>query len=138
MSLGPAVPALPISETAAATRFYRERLGFTIGYEEADFAIVRRDDCTLHLWLAADESWRDREDFRQRPVSSGAERFLAGMASCRIEVGDAESLARLFEELRDAGVLHYASSSLTTTDYGTQEFHVSDADGNLLTFFRRV
>ena len=88
----------------------------------------------LHLWQAGDASWRDRDDLRARPVCSGAESFLAGTASARIEVADVDAL---FAELRDAGVLHPTSrDGVTTTDFGTREFATLDLDGNLLSFFR--
>ena len=68
------------------------------------------------------------------PIRSGAESFLAGTASCRIEVADVDGL---FPELRSRGVLHDASSdTVTVTDLGTSEFAAVDSDGNLLTFFR--
>jgi hypothetical protein len=60
--------------------------------------------------------------------------FLAGTASCRIEVSDVDTL---FAELQSAGVLHDVSvAGVTTTDFGTREFATLDSDGNLLTFFR--
>jgi hypothetical protein len=70
-----------------------------------------------------------------QPISSGAESFLAGTASCRIEVTDVDAL---FDELSDANVLHpVARDGVTTTEVGTREFATLDLDGNLLTFFRR-
>jgi hypothetical protein len=70
----------------------------------------------------------------RRPIRSGAESFLAGTASCRIEVADVDAL---FEELQSAGVLHDVSrGGVTATDFGTREFATLDGDGNLLTFFR--
>jgi hypothetical protein len=62
-----------------------------------------RDDAVLHLWGATDEGWRSREDLVRQPICSGAESFLAGTASCRIEVSDVDAL---FAELHSAGVLH--------------------------------
>ena len=64
----------------------------------------------------------------------GFEVVLAGTASCRIEVAEADAL---HAELRDAGVLHPTSrDGVTTTDFGTREFATLDLDGNLLSFFR--
>jgi uncharacterized glyoxalase superfamily protein PhnB len=84
---------------------------------------------------AGDEEWRAREDLAARPVRSGAESFLAGTASCRIEVRDVDAL---YAELRAAGVLHPVSTAgVTATDFGTREFAALDRDGNLLSFFRR-
>jgi hypothetical protein len=41
-----------------------------------------------------------REDLARRPVRSGAESFLAGTASCRIEVAEVDAP---FDELHPAG-----------------------------------
>ncbi|MET0692867.1 MAG: VOC family protein [Propionibacteriaceae bacterium] len=138
MPLRTAIPALPVSDLPAATAFYRDRLGFAVTYADVDFAIVSRDECVLHLWVAGDAGWRDRADFAQRPVRSGAEDFIAGTASCRIEVSGDGALDALFEELKAAGVLHYSSSQVVATDYGTREFHVSDLANNLLSFYVRT
>ena len=98
------------------------------------FAVIVRDDAVVNLWGASDEAWRERDDLAARPVCSGAESFLAGTASCRIEVDDVDAL---FEELQAADVLHPVSrDGVTTTDFGTREFATLDLDGNLLSFFR--
>ncbi|MDQ3209660.1 MAG: VOC family protein, partial [Actinomycetota bacterium] len=98
------------------------------------FAVVQRDDARIHLWQAADHSWSGREDVRERPVDSGAESFLAGTASCRIETEDVDGL---YSELAAADVLHPASrDGVTETDFGTREFATLDPDGNLIAFFR--
>ena len=127
-------PALPMHDVSAAVAFYRERFGFDAVHETADFAVLVRDDAVLHLWGAVDDGWRSRDDLRRQPVCSGAESFLAGTASCRIEVADVDAL---FAELDSAGVLHDVSrGGVTATDFGTREFATLDGDGNLLTFFR--
>jgi hypothetical protein len=120
----------------AAAAHYHECFGFDVAHVTEDFAVVGRDDAVLHLWGALDEDWSSREDLTERPICSGAESFLAGTASCRIEAVDVEGL---FEELRGKGVLHEVSrSGVDTTDFGTREFATVDLDGNLLTFFRWV
>jgi len=119
---------------AAATELYRDRFGFEAVHETGDFAVLVRDDAVLHLWGATDDDWRSREDLARRPVCSGAESFLAGTASCRIEVADVDAL---FAELQSAGVLHHVSrDEVTSTDFGSREFATVDGDGILLTFFR--
>ena len=113
---------------------YRDRFGFAARYEADDFAVLVRDDAVLHLWGATDEGWRTREDMTEHPIRSGAESFLAGTASCRIEVVNVDGL---FDELQRRDVLHEASRSGTAaTDFGTREFATLDRDGNLLTFFQ--
>jgi catechol 2,3-dioxygenase-like lactoylglutathione lyase family enzyme len=132
--LGRTIPALPVREVPAAVAFYRERLAFEAVHEDDGFAVLCRDDATVHLWLAGDESWKERATSEQ-PVRTGAESFLSGTASCRIEVTEVDAL---FTELRAAGVLHPVSQEVATTDFGSREFSVLDLDGNLLSFFTWV
>jgi uncharacterized glyoxalase superfamily protein PhnB len=128
------IPALPARNVRDAVAHYRERFGFTPAHETDDFAVLVRDDAVLHLWGASDEEWRSREDLATRPIRSGAESFLAGTASCRIEVADVDAL---FAELQAAGVLHRVSrDGVTATDFGTREFATLDRDGNLVSLFR--
>jgi catechol 2,3-dioxygenase-like lactoylglutathione lyase family enzyme len=130
------IPALPVRDVGRAVAHYRERFGFDAPHETDGFAVLIRDDCVLHLWGATDDDWRARDDLRQRPVCSGAESFLAGTASCRIEVADVDAL---FDELEPAGVLHDVSrGGVGATNFGTREFATVDLDGNLLAFFHWV
>ena len=127
------VPALPVRDVRAAVAHYRERFGFDAPHETDDFAVMTRDDAVLNLWGATDESWQTRENLADRPIRSGAESFLAGTASCRIEVADVDAL---FAELQSADVLHPVSKDgVGATDFGTREFATLDLDGNLLSFF---
>ena len=135
-TLGQTIPAMPVRDAAAAVTFYRDRLGFEVVHQEAGFAVLRRDGAQLHLWQAGDESWRERAALRDRPVSSGAESFIAGTASCRIEV---EGVDSLYEELRTKEVLHQVSrEGISETDFGSREFATLDQDGNLISFFEWV
>jgi catechol 2,3-dioxygenase-like lactoylglutathione lyase family enzyme len=84
--LSQTIPALPVRDMPSAVAFYRERLGYTVLHHDEGFAVVGRDDSVLHLWESSDETWRERSDFAERPVCSGAESFIAGTASCRIRV----------------------------------------------------
>jgi catechol 2,3-dioxygenase-like lactoylglutathione lyase family enzyme len=136
VSLGRTIPALPVRDVPTAVAQYRERFGFEPVHETEGFAVIGRDDAVLHLWGATDEDWRSRADLAERPVCSGAESFIAGTASCRIEVVDVDAL---FDELQAADVLHPVSrGGVDDTDFGTREFATLDTDGNLLTFFRWV
>ncbi len=133
--LGATIPALPVRDAATAAAAYRGRFGFAVRHLDAGFAVVARDAAELHLWQAGDASWAAREDLLRRPVCSGAESFLAGTASCRVEVDEVDAL---WAELERAGVLHpVARSGPADTDFGTREFAALDLDGNLLTFFAR-
>jgi uncharacterized glyoxalase superfamily protein PhnB len=130
------IPALPVRDVGAAVAHYRDRFGFEARYVASDFGILVRDQAIVHLWAAADEDWRARADLAERPVCSGAESFLAGTASCRIEVADVDAL---FGELQHRGVLlDHNQTTAEVTDYGTREFAAVDLDGNLLTFFARA
>ena len=128
------IPALPVRDAAAAVDFYRDRLGFEVLHHDGGFAVMCRDEAVLHLWEAGDESWRDRDDLAERPVSTGAESFIAGTASCRIMTAHVDEL---YDELRARDVLHPVSTAgVDDTDFGTREFSALDLDGNLVTFFR--
>lgn len=134
-TLGRTIPALPVRDVNAAVSFYRDRLGFGVLHHDGGLAVLGRDDSVIHLWEAGDEGWRGR-DPGESPVRSGAESFIAGTASCRIE---AEGVDELYEELRAADVLHPVSrDGVTDTDFGTREFAILDADGNLVSFYRWV
>jgi hypothetical protein len=128
------IPALPVLDMRSAVSHYRERFGFAAPYETGGFAVLTRDRAVLHLWAASDDRWRGRADMPRRPVCSGAESFLAGTASCRIEVADVDAL---FDELAPEDVLHPSVRGIVATDFGTREFATVDLDGNLLTFFCR-
>jgi catechol 2,3-dioxygenase-like lactoylglutathione lyase family enzyme len=132
--LGRTIPALPVRDVATAAAHYQARFGFEIRHQNPGFAVLVRDEAAIHLWGATDEDWRSRSDLASRPVHSGAESFLGGTASCRIEVADVDSL---FAELQGTDVLHPVSrDGVTTTDFGSREFATIDHDGNLLTFYR--
>jgi catechol 2,3-dioxygenase-like lactoylglutathione lyase family enzyme len=133
VALSRTIPALPAREVSSSVAFYNERLGFETLHHDGGFAVLRRDDAIVHLWESSDESWRRRADMIEQPVCSGAESFLAGTASCRIEV---EGIDDLYAELEGAGVLHPVSrDGVDDTDYGTREFATLDLDGNLVTFY---
>jgi catechol 2,3-dioxygenase-like lactoylglutathione lyase family enzyme len=133
--LSQTIPALPVRDAAKAVDFYRDRLGFEVLHHDGGFAVLGRDEAVLHLWEASDESWRKGVDL-DRPVSSGAESFIAGTASCRIVVDGVDAL---YEELSAQGVLHKVSKQgVDDTDFGTREFATLDRDGNLVTFFQWV
>ena len=134
-TLGRTIPALPVRDAATASAFYRDRLGFRVLHQDEGFAVLERDAAQVHLWQAGDESWRERRG-DERPVQSGAETFIAGTASCRIEVAGVDDL---YEELRAREVLHpVARDGVGETDFGSREFATLDADGNLLSFFEWV
>jgi hypothetical protein len=98
--------------------------------------VLGRDEAVVHLWESSDESWRERDTVGEKPVSSGAESFIAGTASFRVRV---EGVDELFAEMQQADVLHPVSKGgVDDTDFGTREFATLDQDGNLVTFFQWV
>jgi catechol 2,3-dioxygenase-like lactoylglutathione lyase family enzyme len=139
MSLTSAVPALPVRDVAKAVSFYCSRLGFAQVHVELTFAVLRLDGVELHLWQADDASWSGRADLAERPVRSGAESFLAGTASCRLQVGTPEELEERFRQCADSEALHPVSKGgPESTTFGVRQFHVLDRDGNLVTYFVRL
>lgn len=129
MHLKSSVPAFPVVDLAAALDFYALKLGFEERYRNGRFAVIVRDEIELHLWVSNDKSWKRR--WRNQPIVSGAESFLAGTASCRF---CCEGIDALYANLREEGVIH-TNGALKTTPWGTDEFAILDLDGNLITFF---
>ena len=114
------------------------KLGHETLHHDCGFAVLRRDDAVVHLWEASDDSWRERGSVEQ-PVRSGAESFIAGTASFRVELDGATGVDELYEELRRADVLHPVSKDgVDDTDFGTHEFSALDLDGNLIGFYTWV
>jgi catechol 2,3-dioxygenase-like lactoylglutathione lyase family enzyme len=127
---------MPVRNAADAVAFYRDRLGFETLHHDGGFAVMGRDDAVVHLWESSDESWRENRSLHERPVCSGAESFIAGTASFRVQV---EGVDELYEELKAAEVLHPVSKDgVDDTDFGTREFSALDLDGNLIGFFKWV
>ena len=117
-----AVPALPVSDERAAVRFLQDALGFVeLEQDGVGLGILRRDDVEVHVWLADGSA-------------PGAERSLAGSASCRLEV---TSIDELYEHCRRLGVVH-PRAPLTDQPWGTREFGVLDPDGNLISLYERT
>ena len=117
-----AVPALPVSDERAAVRFLQDALGFVeLVHDGAGLGILRRDAVELHVWLADGSA-------------PGAERHLAGSASCRLEVTGIEEL---HDHCRGLGVVH-PRAPLTDQPWGTREFGVLDPDGNLISLYQRT
>lgn len=123
------IPALPVTNLGQGVDFYRERLGFECMYrDEGGYAVMRWQAVELHLWLANDESWRERQE--GLPVQSGAESFIAGTHSCRIMVSGVEAL---WEKYRNTDMIH-PKGHLEKKPWGSTEFAILDPWGNLITF----
>jgi catechol 2,3-dioxygenase-like lactoylglutathione lyase family enzyme len=129
------IPALPVVNIAKAIAFYGSKMGFKARHQEDSFAIIGRNGIDIHLWAACDRSWRYKFWLPFRPVKSGAESFLAGTASCRIEVS---GIDELYEEMKAAGVIYNAKSIVEDQPWGHRDFPTLDLHGNLITFFEIV
>jgi catechol 2,3-dioxygenase-like lactoylglutathione lyase family enzyme len=104
MKMKKTIPALPVQDIKQSIEFYTTKLGFSVPHHDNGFAIVVRDEVEIHLWASSDESWRNRgASLATRPIISGAESFIAGTASCRIEV---EGIDQLFEEYKNKAVIY--------------------------------
>jgi hypothetical protein len=117
VSVGPSIPALPVDVSTAVAHF-RDRLKFTPIHVDDGFAVLGRDGARVHLWQAADRSWSERDDLRERPVRC---RIL----SCRDrELPNRDRRRRRpLRRLAAADVLHPVShDGVTETDFGTREF----------------
>jgi catechol 2,3-dioxygenase-like lactoylglutathione lyase family enzyme len=109
-------PVLNVRDVAAATSFYA-RLGFVEQFRDDPdsprFVLVQRDDAVIAL------QWHD----------------FVGIAgdrpTVRFPVDDVDGLSKEFGPLPDR-------TEVTNTAWGTREFHVRDADGNGLQFYRDV
>lgn len=117
-----AVPALPVSDERRAVAFFESALGFVeLRHEGEGLGILRRDAVEVHVWVADGSA-------------PGAERQLAGSASCRIEVTGVEEL---YQHCQQLGVVH-PSAALRDQWWGTREFGVLDPDNNLINLYERV
>lgn len=117
-----AVPALPVSDERRTVTFFEDALGFIeLRQDGKGLGILRRDAVEVHLWVP---------DGRV----PGAERYLAGSASCRIEVTEVDEL---YQHCRRLGVVH-PNAALTDQPWGTREFGVLDPDNNLISLYQRV
>jgi catechol 2,3-dioxygenase-like lactoylglutathione lyase family enzyme len=136
MKMKKSIPALPVNDIKQSIEFYTIKLGFTAPYHDESFAKLIRDEVEIHLWAASDESWKKRGlSLTELPICSGAESFLAGTASCRIEI---QGIDELFEEYKKQGVIYSPDTVVTKQPWGDREFPALDHHRNLLTFYEDI
>jgi len=117
-----AVPALPVSDERRAVEFLTGALGMTeIEYQGRGIGFLVRDGVQVQVWVADGSA-------------PGAERQLAGTASCRIEV---TGIDELYRHCRSLGVVH-PNAPLTDQPWGSREFAILDPDHNLITLYERL
>ena len=127
------IPALPVIDIKKAVDFYQTRMGFYARHQEAKFAILVRGSVEIHLWASCDQNWKYRSlVLFLRPIWSGAETFLAGTASCRVEV---EGIDELYQEYKLQHVLHSEDTVVEEQHWGHRDLAVLDLYGNLITFY---
>jgi catechol 2,3-dioxygenase-like lactoylglutathione lyase family enzyme len=115
VSMTMAVPIIPARDTASATAWYGDNLGFDVVHLEPEYAIVERDDVGVHFWGPSGIAPEDSNTM------------------FRIRV---EGIDELYEHCRTKGIVH-PNAPLEEKPWGAREFAVIDGDGNLLTFFER-
>ncbi|MDQ1740824.1 MAG: hypothetical protein QOE53_2476 [Pseudonocardiales bacterium] len=116
-----AVPALPVSDERRAVEFLTGALGMQeLQHEGRGIGFLRRDQVQIQLWVPDGSA-------------SGAERYLAGSASCRVEV---TGIDELYRHCLAFGVIH-PNAPLQDQAWGTREFAILDPDHNLITLYQR-
>src|SRR5262245_2611129 len=106
-------PILPVNDMRRARAFYRS-LGFSAGYGEGDYEILRRGNLVVHLESRADLV----------PATN--------LTSCYWRVTDADTL---YTEFAALGLQPYGSPSLSEPcdePWGMREFTLKDPAGNLI------
>ena len=130
------IPAFPVHNIDNAIKFYETKFKFINKYNDSGFAKLVRDEIEIHLWAAGDKNWKWRSILLfVRPIWSGAESFIAGTHSCRIQVIEID---KFYDEFKQSGVLYNSKTIIEKTSWGTMEFPTLDLHGNLLTFFERI
>jgi len=114
-----AVPEIPVSDVLAATGYYRDRLGFSVDWLEADIALagVSRDRCRLFLAGPA---------FREEYGKPGPVSIWLNLQS----KGEVDDLYRAWRST-DALLLSEPESK----PWGLHEFVAADLDGNRFRVF---
>lgn len=114
-------PVLAVRNVDAAIRFYTEKLGFRVSFQDSPtdpkYAGVRRDTVELHL------QWHDERDFKNDGSDPPILRFI---------VDDPDSL---YEEYKMKNALG-PKCEVKDTPWGTREFGLFEPDGTGLVFYR--
>jgi len=108
--LARAIPVLASLDIAESAAFYVHWLGFSVGYQDGNYLIVKRDDMELHFWKTDDRTFPEN-------------------TSCYIRGGQ---VAALHEEYSSRGVPNL--SPFQVRPWNMKEFHIHDPHGNLLKF----
>ena len=114
-----AVPEIPVSDVAAATQYYRDRLGFAIDWvaEDIDLAGVSRDHCRLFL---------------AGPAFRG-QRGGAAMVTIWLNLESDGEVDALHAAWRATGAILLGEPE--SMPWGLHEYTAADADGNRFRVF---
>ena len=114
-----AVPEIPVSDIFAATGYYRDRLGFTLDWLEADIVLagVSRDQCRLFLSGPA---------FRE-----GSGNTIPVVIW--LNLGSKTEVDELHRAWRETGAI--LLSAPESKPFGLHEFTAADLDGNRFRVF---
>lgn len=114
------VPILLVRDVTASARFFEAKLGFAIDFLYGDppfYGSVSRDGVRLHL------------RFVHEPVFATAAAREESLIAASFEVTDVRAL---FEEFTGRGAPF--TQGLVSHEWGGTDFHVRDADGNVVSF----
>ena len=114
-----AIPEVPVSDITAATTYYRDRLGFSLDWVEADIALagVSRGSCRLFL---AGPAFRSATD-RVSPVVMW------------LNLGSTPEVDALHRAWRATAAI--VLSPPESKSWGLHEFTAADPDGNVFRVF---
>jgi catechol 2,3-dioxygenase-like lactoylglutathione lyase family enzyme len=103
------MPELPCTDVSAAVAYYRDVLGFSINYEQADIGVMDRDAVRVLLVARTERH--------------------TGIGSTYVYVDDADAL---HAECVGKGAL--VSGDPVSHEWGLRDFRVTDPEGNTITF----
>ena len=114
-----AVPEIPVSDITAAATYYRDRLGFTLDWVEADIALagISRNDCRLFL---AGPPFRN-------------ERGNVSPMVMWLNLSSKAEVDALHQEWRATKAI--LLSAPESKSWGLHEFTAADPDGNVFRVF---
>lgn len=114
-----AVPELPVSDVAAATEYYRDKLGFAVDWVEAEIALagISRDQCRIFL---------------AGPAFRGAD-GNAGPVSTWLNLSSKREVDALHGAWYSTGAI--LLSAPESKPWGLHEFTAADPDGNRFRVF---
>ena len=113
------IPTFPVEDVVASAKYYTEKLGFTVTFEEADcYAHVKRGKAVIALYKITSLQERAGCDGFKPPSKARATIFIEGIEN-------------LYEDYKDKGVT--IIDSPTEVPYGW-DMQIEDCDGHVIEF----